>query len=71
MKSKRITISKLFACLMTFYITCLLLSNLVAGKMMALGNVTLPAAVILFPITYILADVFTEVYGFKNMRTVI
>lgn len=71
MKSKRFTISKLFACLMTFYITCLLLSNLVAGKMMALGNVTLPAAVILFPITYILADVFTEVYGFKNMRTVI
>lgn len=56
---------------MTFYITCLLLSNLIAGKMMSLGNATLPAAVILFPITYILADVFTEVYGFKNMRTVI
>lgn len=71
MKTKRTTITKLFACLMTIYITCLLLSNLIAGKMMALGNITLPAAVILFPITYILADVFTEVYGFKNMRTVI
>lgn len=71
MKSKRMMFSRLFACLMTFYITCLLLSNLIAGKMMAMGDVTLPAAVILFPITYILADVFTEVYGFNNMRTVI
>jgi len=56
---------------MTVYVTCLLLSNLIAGKMTALGGVTLPAAVVLFPVTYILADVFTEVYGFKNMRTVI
>ncbi len=65
------SVSRIFACLMGAYITCLLLSNLIAGKMMALGNVTLPAAVILFPVTYILADVFTEVYGYKNMRTVI
>lgn len=71
MKRERSTVSKLFACLMGVYITCLLLSNLIAGKMMALGSVTLPAAVILFPVTYILADVFTEVYGFRNMRTVI
>ena len=55
-----------------FYVTCLLLSNLVAGKMWAVtASVTLPAAVILFPITYIFADVFTEVYGFKKARTII
>ena len=71
MKNEKVTVSRLFACLMGVYITCLLLSNLIAGKMMAIGNVTLPAAVILFPITYILCDVFTEIYGYKNMRTVI
>ena len=71
MKKEKVTVSRLFACLMGVYITCLLLSNLIAGKMMAIGSVTLPAAVILFPVTYILCDVFTEVYGFKNMRTVI
>ena len=55
-----------------FYVTCLLLSNLVAGKMWAVTeSITLPAAVILFPITYIFADVFTEVYGFKKARTII
>lgn len=54
------------------YITCLLLSNLIAGKMWAVtGSITLPAAVILFPITYIFGDIFTEVYGFKKARTVI
>ena len=71
MKNEKATVSRLFACLMGVYITCLLLSNLIAGKMMALGSVTLPAAVILVPITYILGDVFTEIYGYKNMRTVI
>ena len=54
------------------YVTCLLLSNLVAGKMWAVtGNITLPAAVVLFPVTYIMGDVFTEVYGFRNARTII
>lgn len=54
------------------YVTCLLLSNLVAGKMWAVSeSITLPAAVILFPVTYILGDIFTEVYGFAKARTII
>lgn len=59
-------------CIGIVFVTCLLLSNLVAGKMWAVTeNITLPAAVILFPVTYIIGDVFTEVYGFKKARTVI
>ena len=66
------TVSKLFMCIGIVFVTCLLLSNLVAGKMWAVTeNITLPAAVILFPVTYIIGDVFTEVYGFKKARTVI
>ena len=54
------------------FVACLLLSNLIAGKMWAVTqDITLPAAVILFPITYILGDVFTEVYGFKKARMII
>ena len=54
------------------YVTCLLLSNLIAGKMWAVtGSVVVPAAVVLFPVTYIFGDVFTEVYGFKKARLVI
>lgn len=65
-------VSRLFLIAAVVYITCLLLSNLIAGKMWAVtDNITLPAAVILFPITYIFGDIFTEVYGFRNARTVI
>ena len=65
-------VSKLFMCIGIIFVTCLLLSNLVAGKMWAVTeNITLPAAVILFPLTYIIGDVFTEVYGFRNARTII
>ena len=71
MNKEKVMVSRLFAILGIVYVTCLLLSNLIAGKMMALGSITLPAAVILFPITYIMGDVFTEVYGFKNTRTII
>ena len=64
-------VSKLFLIITVVYVTCLL-SNLVAVKMWAVTtNITLPAAVILFPITYIFGDIFTEVYGFKNARIII
>lgn len=71
MKEKKL-VSQTFMLIAVLYVTCLLLSNLIAGKMWAVtGSITLPAAVILFPITYIFGDVFTEVYGFKNARTII
>ena len=65
-------VSGLFMCIGVLFVTCLLLSNLVAGKMWAVtSDITLPAAVILFPVTYILGDVFTEVYGFRKARMII
>ncbi len=71
MKEKK-TVSERFMIIAVLYVTCLLLSNLIAGKMWAVtAGITLPAAVILFPVTYIFGDIFTEVYGFKNARTVI
>ena len=69
MQEKTNTVSKTFMVLTAIYITCLLLSNLIAGKVCLFFGMTLPAAVILFPITYILADVFTEVYGLFLLRT--
>ena len=59
-------------CIGIIFVTCLLLSNLIAGKMWAVTpDITLPAAVILFPVTYIIGDIFTEVYGFRKARTII
>ncbi len=71
MKDKK-TVSQVFLIIAVVYVTCLLLSNLIAGKMWAVsGSVTVPASVILFPITYIFGDIFTEVYGFHKARIII
>ncbi len=62
----------LFLMMGMLFATCIIVSNLIAGKVWALtDNIVMPASVILFPITYILADVFTEVYGFGKAKIVI
>lgn len=63
--------SPLFLVLSCFFVTTLLLSNLIAGKLASIGGIVLPAAVILFPVTYIFGDVLTEVYGFRKARLII
>ncbi|RJR20804.1 MAG: VUT family protein [Desulfobacteraceae bacterium] len=64
-------VSPVFLILSCFFVTCLLISNIVAGKLIQVFGIVLPAAVILFPLTYIFGDVLTEVYGFKRSRLVI
>lgn len=61
----------IFPILACFFVTSLLVSNIIAGKLITLMGITLPAAVILFPLSYIFGDVLTEVYGFKRTRLVI
>jgi uncharacterized integral membrane protein (TIGR00697 family) len=57
--------------LTTAFVVILLVSNLVAQKVCMIGPFPISAAVILFPITYIFGDVFTEVYGFAASRRAI
>ena len=53
------------------FVTCLLISNIIAVKLGAFGSFFLPVAVIIFPISYIFGDVLTEVYGYARARQVI
>lgn len=53
------------------FVAALIVSNIIAVKLVVLGSLILPAAVILFPITYIIGDVLTEVYGYGRARQVI
>src|ERR1700678_262250 len=57
--------------LTTMFVVILLVSNLVAQKICMIGPFAVSGAVLLFPITYIFADVFTEVYGFSASRRAI
>jgi uncharacterized integral membrane protein (TIGR00697 family) len=62
---------RLFPILTGLFVTCLLVSNLIAIKPIALGPLVLPAAIVIFPLSYILGDIFTEVYGYQSARQVI
>ncbi len=57
--------------LITVFVVILLVSNLVAQKICMIGPFAVSGAVLLFPITYIFGDVFTEVYGFSASRRAI
>lgn len=62
---------KYFDRLVSAFVAVLLVSNLVAPKMIAFGPFLFSAAQLLFPITYIFGDVFTEVYGYAYSRKAI
>ena len=53
------------------FVVVLLISNLVAQKICKIGPLTLSGAELLFPITYIFGDIFTEVYGYAASRRAI
>lgn len=63
--------SPVFLSLTCLFVTCLLISNIIAGKLISVYGMILPAAVILFPITYLFGDILTEVYGYRDTRLVI
>ena len=53
------------------FVVVLVISNLVGPKMCQVGPLKLSGAELLFPITYIFGDVFTEVYGYAASRRAI
>ena len=60
-----------FVAIAALFVTCLLTANIVGAKVWSAGSVVLPAAVILFPFSYIFGDILTEVYGYHQARKVI
>ena len=57
--------------LVSIFVVVLLISNLVGQKICAFGELRVSGAQLLFPITYIFGDVFTEVYGYAASRRAI
>jgi uncharacterized integral membrane protein (TIGR00697 family) len=53
------------------FVTTLIISNIIAVKLVQIYGFVVPAAVILFPVSYIFGDILTEVYGYERARQVI
>jgi len=62
---------KYYDLLASIFIVVLIISNLVGQKICAMGSYPVSGAQLLFPITYIFGDVFTEVYGYGASRRII
>lgn len=63
--------SNWFLLVAALFVTSLIVSNIIAVKLIDVAGMILPAAIAIFPISYILGDVLTEVYGFARARQVI
>src|SRR2546425_2804446 len=53
------------------FVTCLLTANTIATKLITVGGVVLTAGIVIFPLSYVLGDVLTEVWGYATARRVI
>lgn len=60
-----------FDYVMALFVAVLLISNVASSKILRLGPFTFDGGTILFPVSYIFADILTEVYGYARSRKVI
>jgi uncharacterized integral membrane protein (TIGR00697 family) len=65
------TVSHRFVVVAAVFVTCLITANFIIVKQISIGNLVLPAAIIVFPLSYIIGDILTEVYGYQQARRVI
>lgn len=60
-----------FDILLALFVAILLISNIAATKLLAIGPFIMDGGAILFPLTYIIGDVLAEVYGLKAAKRAI
>jgi uncharacterized integral membrane protein (TIGR00697 family) len=60
-----------FVLIVAVFVTCLIIANIIAVKLIVVFGRVLPAGVVIFPVSYIVGDVLTEVYGYRRARRVI
>ena len=65
------TVSHRFVVVAALFVTCLITANIIIAKQISIDGIILPAAIIIFPLSYIIGDILTEVYGYKQARRVI
>ena len=58
----------LFAGLTAVFVTFVLLTNTVGVKLFTLGSLTLPVSIVWYPLTFLVTDIVSEVYGAGRAR---
>lgn len=63
------SLSPLQIILTVVFVGCLMISNIISSRIFNFFGYSMTSAVMIFPLTYILSDVFSEVYGYGWSRT--
>ena len=63
--------SPLLLAVAALFVATLVASNIIAVKVADVGPLTVPAAIVIFPLAYLFGDVLTEVWGYATARAVI
>jgi uncharacterized integral membrane protein (TIGR00697 family) len=63
--------SRYFLVITGLFVMALVVSNIVAVKIVGVWDRQFDAGTLLFPLTYLIGDVLTEVYGYRRARSVI
>jgi hypothetical protein len=64
-------VSRRFVVIVAFFVTTIVVSNVIAVKLVEIEGRVFPAGLVIFPLAYLLGDVLTEVYGYRAARQVI
>ena len=57
--------------LATLFVTCLLIANIIAVKLVSISGWVVPAGIIAYPLTFLFTDVIAELYGRKIASRVV
>jgi uncharacterized integral membrane protein (TIGR00697 family) len=66
-----VRVSPRFVVVAAVFVTALVVSNIIAVKLAEISGRVFPAGLVIFPLSYLLGDVLTEVYGVRAARRVI
>ena len=66
-----VPVSRMFLVILGLFVMALVVSNIVAVKIVEVWGRQFDAGTLLFPLVYVIGDVVTEVYGFRRARLVI
>jgi uncharacterized integral membrane protein (TIGR00697 family) len=66
---KKVSVS--FLLLGILFCVCLVVSNFFETKLVQVGSLTLTAGLLVFPVSYIINDCISEVWGFRKARFII
>ena len=63
--------SEIFVFISIIFVSCILISNILASKIINVFGISMTSGVLVFPISYVLGDVMTEIYGYEKTKKVI